>query len=417
MRADVRNQHRDEILKYLHKDCTSLYELVTAFFAEFGDGLTIGGSALRQLKKFHSFTSGGKEFDTKFRNDFYFGGRNQVFRSGVIKMPLRIYDLNSSYPYSMKSFLHPVNTGIRVSKYIEPDTCFVVAEGFNDGAFPRRTKTGGLDFTIPGGRFCTTIHEWNAALETGCFRPTKILKTYGFEVRQTFGNFVDHFYDARMHAKEIGDKIHTLFYKFVLNSSYGKFAQNPENYSEWKITRIGKDDNLPEPWEPAFIHHSKYIIWEKPLDRQHFYNICTGASITGASRSLLLRGLRGAVDPIYCDTDSIICRELRNVPISESELGGWKIEGTGTSAAIAGKKLYAVFQEGEPPTEGKKKETLSIGGKPHWCVKKAHKGARLTGAEILGVAKGDVFTYENPVPAFGLDGTHTFTTRKIRRTA
>jgi hypothetical protein len=420
MRKDVRHRHREEILKYLHKDCTSLYELVTAFFAEFGDGLTVGGTALRELKKFHSFTSGGKEFDAKFRKDFYFGGRNQAFQGGLIRGPVKIYDINSSYPYSMKSFLHPVNTGIRVSKYIEKDTCFVVAEGFNDGAFPiRNEKTGGLDFTKPGGRFCTTIHEWEAALQTGCFRPTRIVKTYGFAVRQTFTEFVDHFYGARLHAKAIGDKIHALFYKYITNSSYGKFAQNPENYSEWQITKIGKESHLPPPWEPAFIHQGKYIIWEKPLEKQHFYNICTGSSITGASRALLLRGLRNSINPLYCDTDSIICRSLRNVNLSESELGGWKAEGSGTCTAIAGKKMYAVFQAGMPPEPGKgekPKETLSVDGVPHWVVKKAHKGARLSGEEILRVARGEVITYLNPVPAWKLDGNHKFTKRKIRRT-
>lgn len=395
MRPILRDVHREEILRYLHKDCTSLYELVTAFAEEFGDGLTIGGSSLKQLKTFHKFGSGGPEFDAKFRKDFYFGGRNQVFRGGITKMPLKIYDVNSMYPYVMKAYLHPVNVGIQVSKYIEKNTCFVVADGINYGAFPVRTKTGGLDFTVKRGRFNTSIHEWEAALETQCFTPTKIVKTYGFERRESFGTFVDHFYDARKHAKSIGDKIHTLFYKFVLNSSYGKFAQNPENYSEWCITKDGAMQ--PEPWAPAYIYHGKYIIWEKPLDRQQYYNVCTGASITGASRALLLRGICAAHDPLYCDTDSIICGDLRGVPIDEHELGAWKVEATGTSAAIAGKKLYAVF-DGDT------------------CVKKAHKGARLTGEEILSIAKGSVITYQNPVPAFGLDGKHTFTTRRIRRT-
>ncbi len=326
-------------------------------------------------------------------------------------MPISIFDLNSSYPYSMKAFLHPVNTGIRVSKWIEPDTCFVVAEGRNYGAFPTRTKSGGLDFTQPTGRFSTTIHEWEAALETGCFQPTRIVKTYGFECRQSFGAFVDHFYEARLHAKLIEDKIHTLFYKFVLNSSYGKFAQNPENYSEWCITKC--DAPMPPPWKVRYCYHGKYMIWEKPLESQHFYNIATGASITGASRSLLMRGLRGAIDPLYCDTDSIICRGLRGVPINETELGAWKCEATGTVAAIAGKKIYAVCSPGESPP---KKEGLQIDGRGHWCVKKAHKGFRATAADIFKVAAGETITYENPVPAFQLDGGVKWTVRKIRAT-
>lgn len=421
MRPGARDLHREEILKYLHKDCTSLYELVTQFIDEFGDGLTIGGSSLRQLKTFHKFDSGGPQFDEKFRNSFYFGGRVQVFKAGMVKQPLKIYDVNSMYPYVMKSFRHPVSCGISVSPYIERNTAFVVAEGRNDGAFPVRTKTGGLDFTVPTGRFCTSIHEWKAALDTGCFRPTRIVKTYGFARMESFGDFVDHFYDARKHAKLIEDKIHTLFYKYVLNSSYGKFAQNPDNYSEWRITQMDTKHSayLPPPWAPAYIYHGKYIIWEKPLDRKHYYNVCTGASITGASRSLLLRGIHGAVDPVYCDTDSIICRGLSSVHLDDNELGAWKCEAVGTVAAIGGKKLYAVYNDGpapKPKGNSKPLEELKFDGRAYHCVKKAHKGARLTGAEIRRVALGDVIECQNPVPAFNLDGTHTFTTRRVRRT-
>jgi DNA polymerase elongation subunit (family B) len=423
MRSNVREKHRDEILKYLHKDCTSLYELVTQFVAEFGDALTIGGSALRQLKTHHKFACGGPHFDAKFRKDFYFGGRVQVFKSGIIQQPIEIDDVNSMYPYVMKSYLHPVSSDISVAPYIEKRrTAFVIAEGRNYGAFPVRTKAGGLDFTVESGRFCTTIHEWNAALETGCFKPTRIVKTYGFDRLRSFGDFVDHFYDARKHAKVIGDKIHTIFYKYVLNSSYGKFAQNPDNYSEWRITQMDGKTNphLPLPWTPAYIYHGKYIIWEKPLDRQHFYNVCTGASITGASRAVLLRAIHGAVDPIYCDTDSIMCRSLSSVALNDNELGAWKHEGSGTLAAIAGKKLYAVFAPGPPPAptgNAKPLEAITYNRKPYHCIKKAHKGARLTGAEILRIAQGEIIECRNPVPAFNLDGTHTFTTRKVRRTS
>lgn len=421
MRRECRDLHREEILTYLHKDCTSLYELVTRFIEEFGDALTIGGSALKQLRTFHKFASGGPEFDGKFRQDFYFGGRVQCFKGGITKQPVKIYDLNSSYPYSMKAFMHPVSVGISVSRYIEKNTCFVVAEGKNYGAFCSRSKNGGLDFSREDGRFSTTIHEWHAALETGCFKPTRIVKTYGFEKRQTFSDFVDHFYDARKHAKMIGDKIHTIFYKYVLNSSYGKFAQNPENYSEWRITQMDSKHSayLPKPWAPAYIYHGKYIIWEKPLDRQHYYNVCTGASITGASRSLLLRGIHGARDPIYCDTDSIICRSLSGVPIDDTELGAWKTEASGTVCAVGGKKLYAVFQDGEPPVPtGKDKllERCEFDGKVYHCVKKAHKGARLSADEIRRAAMGEVITYENPVPKFSLDGKHKFIKRRIRKT-
>ena len=405
---EKREQFRDEITEYWRMDCVYLWELCDAFLREFSDKLTIGGASLRQLKTFHSFQCGNENFDALFRADFYFGGRNQVFESGILTGKWRVYDVNSMYPYSMQAFLHPVGTDYSVESKIGPDTCFLTVEGVNEGAFPVRTKAGGLDFTVRHGQFHTTIHEYLAAVETGCFHPTKIVRCYDFALRESFSQFVTHFYDLRKLAVVADDSMHKLFYKYVLNSAYGKFAQNPDRYYDWEITRSGDrpdswhdcdstcDPNCRRAWSPSYIH-DVYVIWQRPTTTLRYYNVCTGASITGAARALLLRGLRGAVRPIYCDTDSIICEVLSGVPLGSDDLGAWKLEATADCAAIAGKKLYALFSGSE-------------------CVKKAHKGARLTGDEILRIARGETIHYDNPVPAFRWDGSYSFVSRNIRRT-
>jgi hypothetical protein len=409
-KPDVRDQHRDEITSYLRDDCVDLYELCTTFNQEFGTALTIGSASMKQLKRFHTFATGNEVYDAKFRKDFYFGGRNQVFRAGIIRAPIRVYDVNSMYASVMRDCLHPVSTGIYVGTKIDKQTAFVTVQGTNYGAFPTRRDDNSLDFTQETGTFHTTIHEFEAALETGAFKPERILKTYGFSRRESFSDFVNHFYNARNKARASGDKIRTLFYKFVLNSGYGKFAQNPENYSDWYITEYGEfpptwhectkvcPNECRERWTPAFISGNDYIIWSRPLKEHFYYNIATGASITGAARAVLLRGLRAAVNPYYCDTDSIMCESLSGVPVSDSDLGAWKLECEGDRAAICGKKLYAVWN-GE---DG---------------IKKAHKGARLTFDEIWRVAKGGEIEACNPVPAFKWDGSYRFTKRTIRSTA
>jgi hypothetical protein len=405
-----REANRDEIISYLRDDCVDLHTLCTAFVAEFGNALTIGSASMKQLSKFHKFSKGNEVYDARFRKDFYFGGRNQVFRSGVITGPIRVYDVNSMYPAVMRNCLHPISTGILISNRIEPSTSFVSVRGINHGAFPTRQKDNSLDFTVERGTFHTTIHEFNAALETGTFKPLRILKTYGFTRRESFADFVDHFYDARNKARAEGDKIRTLFYKFVLNSGYGKFAQNPENYFDWFITEAGEFppdhhkctracmDPCRDLWTPAFLSPNNYIIWQRPLKEHFWYNIATGASITGAARAVLLKGLHHATEPLYCDTDSIISRDLRGVDVSDTALGSWKLEASGDKAAICGKKLYAIWQ----------------GAK---CVKKAHKGARLTANDILRIATGSTVESCNPVPTFKWDGSHTFSRRQIRATA
>lgn len=404
-----REKHRETIVSYLRDDCVDLYTLCTSFQKEFGDNLTIGSASLKQLKKFHKFDSGNQEYDGKLRKDFYFGGRNQCFKTGIIQGPIKIYDVNSMYPHVMRDFLHPVSTGIFKANKIEPRTAFVRVKGLNLGAFPIRRDDHSLDFTQTYGTFCTTIHEFNAALETGSFRPDKIIDTFGFSRRESFDTFVNHFYNARATARANDDKIRTIFYKFVLNSAYGKFAQNPENYADWYISPVGEypptwhecekscDDPCRKKWTPAFLCED-YIIWEKPIVELNFYNVATGASITGASRAVLLHGLRNSVEPLYCDTDSIICRQLSGVEISESKLGAWKLECEGATAAICGKKLYAVFDGSGT------------------CIKKAHKGSRLTGDDIRRIALGETVESTNPVPSFKFDGSWTFTKRAIKAT-
>lgn len=444
MSPDVREQHRDEIISYLRTDCVELYTLVSAFYQEFGDKLTIGSASMKQIKARHKFSTGGPEYDAKWRDRFYFGGRNQVFKSGIIKGKIRVYDVNSMYPNAMRSFLHPIGTGGDVSKRIERNSVFIVAEGKNYGAFPIREKDGSLNFTREYGVFNTTIHEWEAAEDTGSFKCYKIHKAYGWKERGTFDDFVNHFYKERAIAKASDDKIRAIFYKYVLNSGYGKFAQNPENYFDYYIGELGE---LPAEWhecepgcEPECKHqwspewrHEQYIIWKRPLQqmRTSWYNIATGASITGAARSVLLRGLRATDDALYCDTDSIICRGDCHVKIHPTNLGEWNLEADGTVAAIGGKKLYAIFKP-ESDLTAKEREKLfpkyltplqlqkarqeKLAGSLA-CIKKAHKGARLTARDILHIVNGGEIVSKNPVPNFKWDGTHQFTKRRIRRTA
>ena len=398
---DKRERHRAEIEKYFSRDLTALYELVVAFHAEFGDKLTIGSAAMAELKKRCKFSSGSKAYDEKWRRDFYYGGRNQVFKGGMTRGDIRVYDVNSMYPFVMQSALHPVGIAHSVSDRVEDDTVFVVAEGHNQGAFPQRQPDNSLDFSVPFGTFSVTIHEWRAALETRTFKPTRVIKTYGWTERATFDEFVSYFYHARAKAKSAGDKIRTIFYKFVLNSAYGKFAQNPDNYYDWFITPYSE---LPparqgEPeWVPCYIFELSWIIWKRPLKQTTWYNIATAASITGAARAVLLRGICATREPLYCDTDSIICRGDSSVAVDAVRLGAWDLEARGQVAAIAGKKLYAIW------------DSKGVG------IKKAHKGARLSFEEIRRITEGETIENENPVPAFKWDGTATFTKRRIRRT-
>ncbi len=174
-----REQHKIEILSYQKTDCIALFELISAFWKEFGDVLTIGSAAMRELKKFHKFDTGGATYD-KFFREYYFGGRSQCFETGIINDDIKIYDVNSMYPHVMHSKLHPVGTEHIYNTRVNNKTSFVMFEGENYNALPIRTKTG-LNFNVPRGTFKTSIHEFNIGLETKTIKPKKIIHTVEFK--------------------------------------------------------------------------------------------------------------------------------------------------------------------------------------------------------------------------------------------
>lgn len=406
MERHCRESHRDEIMHYLRVDCEELYKAVTLFYDEFGDALTIGGTAMKQLEKFHPYDKGNERFDAAFRK-YYYGGRCQCFKTGIIETRVKGYDVNSSYPDTMRNKKHPVSTDYSTGYRITKATAFVEWEGKNFNAVPTRTKLG-LDFTVAEGKFFTTIHEFEAALESNAIKVERILQTIDFRLLQTFDSFIDWFYDKRLRAGDLGDIFHKEFYKLILNSAYGKFAQNPENYEDSIILPF---DELPET-DDYFMKMSggDYRIWARPTARKNYLNVATAASITGGARATLLRGLARSTNPLYCDTDSIYCEDMSGLS-DPKKLGAWKLEFEGDMIAIAGKKLYAVMGESEhkDPITGKIT-------KVHGCLKKASKGTTLSPMAIAMIARGNRCETSNDAPSFKLDGKHEFIRRTIGAT-
>ncbi len=435
MERPVREKHKAEICLYQRHDCEYLGELVREFFVLFGDRPTIGNTAMNYLQNFHGFERLGEGADTKLR-PFFYGGRCQAFETGILAPNpgerFHVYDVNSMYPHVMRTFDHPVSGSQIVGRMVGKLTAFVDWEGFNSGAVAVRDDDGSLSFEQRRGRFLTTIHEYNAGLETGMIIPHRIRLTIGFARWTKFDRFIDHFYALRLEAKDNGDKLRDTFYKLIMNSAYGKFAQDPRKYENYHFsigaTGIPAQEEMfspenPNGYQPRF-NLNDLVIWSKPSASRYrgFFNVGVGASITGAARSELLRGIAKAKRPIYCDTDSIVCERFSG-DVDPSRLGAWDMEARGDLFACAGKKLYALFSLDE--SEGKlfrqrdgqtAKEKVTYKGRAYWLVKKASKGAVLSGAEILTVAGGDVIRWKSDRPNFKLDGSVEFIERDIRKT-
>jgi hypothetical protein len=235
----------------------------------------------------------------------------------------------------------------------------------------------------------------------------KIVEIWVAKDTIVFDKYVEKYATEKINAKNNGDRISELFSKFLLNSAYGKFGQNPDNYFDFMLVR--ETDTLPFPrrlstsayntlsttlkndydsaeenngfWEPYEIH-GPVSIWRKPSNLKHYYDVATAASITSAARAVLLEAMHNAQHILYCDTDSLICGDF-NLPVSDTELGAWKIEHECDQIAIAGKKLYAAFLGDE-------------------CVKMATKGVRLSAQEIVELCNGVDIEWVNDRPSFSV---------------
>lgn len=423
----MREQYKEEILAYQKRDCTALAELVVEWLNMFGNKTTMASVALSMLNSYHGFECLTEPIDRDLRK-YYFGGRNQCFETGVLRGNFKVFDINSSYPNVMHRYSHPVSSTPFYEKYISKRTAFAHIRAYSDGALPIRNPDGGLSFPIGKHDFYASIHEINAGIETGTLKIDKVYCSIYFEQYTNFSEFIDEFYALRLAASANKDEIRKLFYKLVMNSSYGKFAQDPRKYKNWIFapeeaptpeycdacyqyivknepiqlcSKCLSKETSPYGW---FVHSicNSYPIYAQSqrVKPKSFFNVATAASITGAARASIIYGLAQSTRPIYTDTDSIICENLepgKNVFIDEKQLGAWKCESDGDTCAIAGKKLYAIWKNGK-------------------CIKKASKGVKLNDNEILRVAQGETVEYPNPAPKFSFKGTQ-FVTRNIKATA
>ena len=199
-----------------------------------------------------------------------------------------------------------------------------------------------------------------------------------------------------------------------MNNGYGKFCQDPTRYKEHYIT--DPNDKPPADWwssvyelgypaceeylQPIF-ENDRYWLWCKPAPGFRYNNVGTGASITGAARAVLLEALQNVSHPIYCDTDSIICKSWneRQLKIDKAQLGAWDLEDEYSRVIIAGKKLYAV-KRWDGSFTVKSKGTAGL----NW-------------EEMLSILDGHVVPKTNRAPTLTKYGDQKYLLRAIKATA
>jgi Vibrio phage DNA polymerase len=358
MRKHRRNAHRQEIINYMVSDCRNLMTIVREFLDQFGLKISIGAAALGELKKVYAVKNVSRATDTYLRQ-FYFGGRVECMAgAGEFIGEYKMYDVNSMYPFVMSTFRHPIG-GNYEQRLGAPsrDTVFIDINCRNRGALVMRDSAGGITTETSEGNFFTTIWEYNIARQFNLIDRISINFVVDCAEFSDFRDFVLPIYNKREKAKQALKELEqrglknsaaymvakkdSLFLKLLANNCYGKFAQDPSRYKDSYLTDSGE-----RPADETFgtlpvFDNGRYAIWEKPAPGKFYRNVGTAASITGAARAVLLEAIMYADDPLYCDTDSIICRNLTGVNVHPTALGAWDIEKQFSAVRITGKKMYA----------------------------------------------------------------------------
>jgi hypothetical protein len=421
MEAAIRETHKAEILRYLQTDCTSLFDWVKNFRDQFGGGLTLAGSAFKQLKKTeYPYQPTGLSFDETFR-PYYSGGRVQCFEVGAFVDDLIYVDIHSAYPYAM-TFNHWTGSQYRETLRIpdrENGSYYCKIDAVSKGALPFKVDN---DTYYPSDDIVRTYYcsgwEVLSGLKTNTLFIKKVHRVYLPTFTADFCAYVDKFFAMKANADierakhsegsagyRHWDAIRT-FAKLMLNSCYGKFGQDGRKFEAFILCEYG---DVPDPyldrgelkrWKSYAEAEGFISIFNRPDPVESFYNVATAASITGFVRAYLWENICKSDGVLYCDTDSIICRKFGGV-ISPA-LGDWGVEARLSEAYIAQKKMYALRVNPVTPIGAIDK------------TKTASKGVRLTFDQIKnGVLSRENIHHTKDAPAFSLKFGARFTQREI----
>jgi len=404
MHHKKRAKYKDDISRYLKVDCVGLGKWVMDFIGRFGTKFTLASTSFQEIKKSGRDIENTTEFhDERFRA-FYFGGRTQCFKKGAFKGNFVYYDINSAYPYAML-FTHPIGTTyVRKENPVDlppkEKVFFARITALSRGCLPYRdSETDKLQYFDDGviREYYATGWEIYAGLETGTLTIKSIQETFAFVTTENFQSFINTFYEEKNNSQKGSPEY--LFAKLIMNSGYGKFGMDSRKFKEYKILEFGEDPNTKADVETGdlwtlYCDYPDYSVYERPNPTDKFYNVATAASITGFVRAYLWRHICASKEPLYCDTDSLICREFSGK--IGTELGEWDLECELSEAYIAQRKMYAV----------------KVKDSDDW--KTASKGVRLTWQQIKhGVETQTVLNVVKESPAFSVKYGQRFFNKNI----
>lgn len=316
-----------ELLEYNEQDCRCLYEVLEQFFEQTGvRSETFATQSLRVFRKNYQkeVLWQPHEHVSRFVRRSYVGGRTEIFKRGA--PDLNVYDVNSMYPFVMIQSL-PVRYIAESRTLRENWYGFVYAKvRIPEIYIPilpvRREKLYFPTGIIEG---VWTVEELLHSQYSGVEILT-IYQGYYFETTTVFEEYIRTLYEQK---KKAAEPLRTIA-KFLLNSFYGKFGQNPLKKMYVKDNRapFGSFPILtPDGKETGFSYYERQ-------SRAAYLLPHLSSAVTSKARLVLAARLNH--NAYYCDTDSIFTNQTM---VEGKGLGDWSHVGSG-DARFYQPKLY-----------------------------------------------------------------------------
>ena len=321
-------------------DCEILWKAIAQFEAEIfemGGQLqqTIASTAMglfrRKYLQQNIFTS---EKLNKIAEDSYFASRVEVLSRNA--EDFFIYDINSSFPFSM-TFPMPGNlVSFRTTLPAdESDQCIYLANvtievpDMHLPPLPYR-KDKRVFFPVGRWRSWFTSTDIRLALREGA-TIHKVHEVYVFEPFMDFAAYAKEIYGRRVEATTSFRK---LVLKYLLNSLYGKAAEGTMK-QEMLINPKEIDRTKMQMLQPGVWLQEK----ESVITHRH---VIVSSVITAIARRTLYDYAKECYNQdcaaYYFDTDSIATKAV--LPVNEKELGAMKLEKKMEWAEFVAPKIY-----------------------------------------------------------------------------
>ncbi|KAJ3673258.1 hypothetical protein LUZ60_006632 [Juncus effusus] len=305
----------------------------------------------------------------KFVRNGYYGGHIDVY---IPKLPMGTilyhYDVNSLYPFIMKTCIMPIGKpewvgnmkGQSIQEITNEKCGFVEAyvvcpTDMKRPFLPYKDSKGVMSF--PTGQFIGVYYteELLYAEELGyTIKPIKgVLFDKGYGL---FDSFVTDIYAKRQEANKNEQSGLSYIYKIIMNSLYGRFGINPEA----AVTEICDEERYE-----YIIRKNKPVIGTKLKDNCYMINyvvnpdrqgaewnpprvtaVHISAAITACAR-IHMYPFISSPECFYTDTDSVfMTKKLDDQYVSQHEAGKFKLVDTIKEAIFLAKKAgYWVSEE------------------------------------------------------------------------